>query len=262
MKDAYYFPHDSNARNDQRLLKVRFKHGASGYGAFFMLLEIMREQGDYRLSMTDLEMIDEMEIHIGIDSLIDIVENYDLFELDGDYFYSNSFDRRMQKMNDLRDIRAKAGRKGGKSRPTAKQNPSKTQALKEIILKESKSNNIKSSESDTLTEIETIVDDFYIFQMNQHPNKYPNFKKRKESLYRDSISTIDKLVRIDGYTLDKVKGALTYAVRDDFWSVNTLSLSGLRKKSQNGLMKFENLFAKYEQGDKGLKYERFANGQR
>ena len=115
-KDAYYFPHDSNARNDQRLLKVRFKHGASGYGAFFMLLEIMREQGNYRLSMTDLEMIDQMEIHIGIDSLIDIVENYDLFEfdLDGGYFYSNSFDRRMQKMNELRDIRAKAGRKGAK----------------------------------------------------------------------------------------------------------------------------------------------------
>ena len=30
MKDAYYFSHDSNARNDQRLMKVRLKHGPEG----------------------------------------------------------------------------------------------------------------------------------------------------------------------------------------------------------------------------------------
>ena len=40
-------------------------------------------------------------------------------------------------MNELRDIRAKAGRKGGKVKPTAKQNPSKTQPLNKI--KENKS---------------------------------------------------------------------------------------------------------------------------
>ena len=31
-----YFPHDSNARNDERLVNVRMKHGPAGYGVYFM----------------------------------------------------------------------------------------------------------------------------------------------------------------------------------------------------------------------------------
>lgn len=31
-----YFPHDSNARNDAKILKVRMKYGAEGYGVYFM----------------------------------------------------------------------------------------------------------------------------------------------------------------------------------------------------------------------------------
>ena len=46
-KDAYYFPHDSNARNDKRLIKVRMKYGMQGYGIYFGIIEILREQNDY-----------------------------------------------------------------------------------------------------------------------------------------------------------------------------------------------------------------------
>ena len=157
VKDAFYLPHDSNARNDQRILKVRYKHGAGGYGAFFMLLEIMRETSTYRLSMGDLEMIDEMEIHIGIDVLIDIVENYDLFEIEDGYFYSKSLDRRMQKMNDLRNIRSKAGRKGGQAKP--KQTTSKPQAVKkkkeEEIKKSKDIKSLKSIDNNFLNELQS-----------------------------------------------------------------------------------------------------------
>ena len=44
MKDAYYFSHDSNARNDQRLIKIRMKYGMEGYGIYFGIIEILREQ--------------------------------------------------------------------------------------------------------------------------------------------------------------------------------------------------------------------------
>ncbi|MAG59247.1 hypothetical protein CMO96_00435 [Candidatus Woesebacteria bacterium] len=188
MKDAYYFPHDSNARNDQRLLKVRYRHGTGGYGAFFMLLEIMRDTGDYRLKMTDLEMIDEMEIHIGVDVLIDIVENYDLFEMEDGYFYSISFDKRMQKMNDLREIRAKAGRKGGKVKPKPKQTVSKSKALKENILKKNILNNkkdIKSLESinkeflNELQEKHLDIDVFFQF------DKFKNYLSANGKSYKD-----------------------------------------------------------------------------
>lgn len=57
MKDAYYFSHDSNARNDQRLMKVRMKYGMEGYGIYFGIIEILREQSDYILTFSDLDSI-------------------------------------------------------------------------------------------------------------------------------------------------------------------------------------------------------------
>ena len=53
MKDAYYFSHDSNARNDQRLMKVRMQYGMEGYGIYFGIIEILRETEDYTLEYPD-----------------------------------------------------------------------------------------------------------------------------------------------------------------------------------------------------------------
>jgi hypothetical protein len=48
-KDAYYFPHDANARNDPKLRAMRTVYGAEGLGWFWMLVEILREQENYKL---------------------------------------------------------------------------------------------------------------------------------------------------------------------------------------------------------------------
>ena len=42
-KETYYFSHDYNARNDQRILQLRFKFGWEGYGIYWALLETMAE---------------------------------------------------------------------------------------------------------------------------------------------------------------------------------------------------------------------------
>lgn len=52
-KDAYWFTHDSNARNDNKMLALRSIYGAEGYGWFFMLIEILREEDGYRLPVND-----------------------------------------------------------------------------------------------------------------------------------------------------------------------------------------------------------------
>ena len=51
-KDAYYFPHDCNARNDPKILALRSVFGAEGYGVYWMLIEILREQPDYTEDIT------------------------------------------------------------------------------------------------------------------------------------------------------------------------------------------------------------------
>lgn len=45
-KDIGYFPHDTNARNDERILELRAEHGPAGYAYWFMLCELMAEQED------------------------------------------------------------------------------------------------------------------------------------------------------------------------------------------------------------------------
>ncbi len=45
-KETFYFSHDYNARNDQKILSIRSEYGNQGYAVFFYLLETMAEESD------------------------------------------------------------------------------------------------------------------------------------------------------------------------------------------------------------------------
>lgn len=99
-KDAYYFPHDCNARNDEKLIAVRIRHKAEGYGVYFMLLERLRESADYT-SIKDYNMI-AFDLRVDAALVKSVVEEFGLFQFteDGKRFYSESFTRRMRLKDD------------------------------------------------------------------------------------------------------------------------------------------------------------------
>lgn len=103
-----FFPHDSNARNSDRLIRLRAKHGAAGYGVYFMLIERLRDETDY-VSARDYEML-AFDLRVDTELIRSVVEDYGLFELtdDGRGFYSDSFLRRM-KIKDDKVEQAKRG---------------------------------------------------------------------------------------------------------------------------------------------------------
>ena len=138
-KDAFYFSHDSNARNDQRLMKIRMKYGMQGYGVYFGIIEILREQSDYTLMIDEIEGI-AFDLRVELDVVKDIINNYNLFEINKNSFFSRSLSRRMEKLDLIKQKRADAGRIGGKSKANAKAKVKQNQASK---VKESKVNNIK-----------------------------------------------------------------------------------------------------------------------
>ena len=125
MKDAYYFSHDSNARNDQRLIKVRMKYGMEGYGIYFGIIEIMREQEDYIISESDIESV-AYDLRVEKDMIKDLLYNHRLFEIRRDavrkeaFFFSKSLKRRMEKLDLIKEKRSEAGRIGGKSKASVK----------------------------------------------------------------------------------------------------------------------------------------------
>jgi hypothetical protein len=42
-KETFYFRHDYNARNDDKILELRLKYDGQGYGVFWMIIETMAE---------------------------------------------------------------------------------------------------------------------------------------------------------------------------------------------------------------------------
>lgn len=103
-KDTSYFSHDSNASNDPKILQLRSVYKWDGYGKFWKLVETLREQNDYRIS------IEGKFAWAGIGELLGIpadeaktfvnacIEDFQLFETDGAALWSNSLLRRMGRM--------------------------------------------------------------------------------------------------------------------------------------------------------------------
>ena len=136
-KDAYYFSHDSNARNDQRLMKIRMEYGMKGYGIYFGVIEILREQTEYCLSLDDIKGV-AFDLREEESILEDIILNYELFNIEDKKFYSRSLKRRMERLDMIKQKRADAGRIGGKSKAYANQLPSKESKVKDNKVKDSK----------------------------------------------------------------------------------------------------------------------------
>lgn len=116
MKDAYYFSHDSNARHDPAMAALTLAHGMQGYGMYWMIVEMLREQASYKLPMKSYIYAalakDMMCTPEQVEEFIkDCIEEYDLFESDGNYFWSNSLLRRMEKLEETREKRKAAAEK-------------------------------------------------------------------------------------------------------------------------------------------------------
>lgn len=107
-----YFPHDSNARNSDKLIRLRMRHKAAGYGVFFMILERLREEPSY-MSVKDYNMI-AFDLREDASLIKSVIEDFGLFVFteDGKYFYSESFKKRMEFKDDKSKKRSEAGKIG------------------------------------------------------------------------------------------------------------------------------------------------------
>jgi hypothetical protein len=118
MKDAYYFPHDSNAQSDPKILQIRSKHDWKGYALYFATIEKLREATGYKipsLAKASLHLCFNVEQGWLAVFYKDCIE-VGLFSDDGKWFYSDSLLRRMLKVDEIRNKLKEAGRKGGLAR--------------------------------------------------------------------------------------------------------------------------------------------------
>ena len=113
-KDTYYFSHDYNARNDEKVLELRSNFGAEGYGLFWMLLESMAETEDGKLN---LSLIGGLSLGYGVakerlKEVIDFCINVDLFQQELQFFCS----KRMVEHKNFRKELSQQGKDGADKR--------------------------------------------------------------------------------------------------------------------------------------------------
>lgn len=112
-KEAYYFSHDANSRNDPKILSMMLDYGIEGYGMFWIVVENLREQDGYKLKQDKSTWRAlAMQMHKTVEDsktfIEECIKEYELFETDGVSFYSLSLLRRMNKKDEVTQKRKDA----------------------------------------------------------------------------------------------------------------------------------------------------------
>lgn len=113
-KETYYFTHDYNARNDDKILELRSNFGAEGYGLFWMIVEVMAENNS---GGVNTKMVGGLSLNFGVTKerlleLISFCVEINLFYIEDKYLYSNRMKIHKEKRIELSKIRSELGKKG------------------------------------------------------------------------------------------------------------------------------------------------------
>lgn len=110
---AYWFRHDTNAKDDHKIMLLMDQLGLEGYGIYWILIEVLREQDGYVYPLSMLPILAK-RYYSSAEKFKAVVLNYELFDiLEGDNFSSLSLLRRMGEYDKYCEQRRLAGRKGG-----------------------------------------------------------------------------------------------------------------------------------------------------
>jgi hypothetical protein len=146
-KDTFYFSHDYNARNDDKIKRLIRKHGMIGYGIFWSIVEDLYNNAN-ALRM-DYEGI-AYDLRSDCEIVASVVNDFDLFIFNGDFFGSNSVQERL----DQRNNKSESARKSASYRwenANALQTQSEGNAKKERKGKEIKGKEIKIKYRDNIS---------------------------------------------------------------------------------------------------------------
>lgn len=113
MKETYYFQHDYNARNDPKLQDVLRENGLMGIGLYWCIVEQLYEQEGF-LMLSSCKSI-AFAMHVDCNVVEHLILDFGLFENDGEKFWSNSLNARLQKRKTISQTRKLAAEKRWKS---------------------------------------------------------------------------------------------------------------------------------------------------
>jgi uncharacterized phage protein (TIGR02220 family) len=196
-KDTFYFSHDFNARQDEKIKRLIRKYKMQGYGIFWSIVEDLYNNAN--ALETDYEGI-AFDYHSDVETITSIINDFDLFVIDGKTFGSISIERRLNERNakstkasESAHIRWQKHRENA----NALQTHSDSNAIKERKEKKGKELNEKKESKENEIEILTPAQEILIF-LNETANRAFDFKNK------NSYSDISARLK-EGYTSDELK---------------------------------------------------------
>lgn len=108
----YYFSHDSNAKDDPKIIMLIEQLGLEGFGIYWVLIEVLREQPGYRYPLGALPALARRYL-TSKEKVETVVKGYGLFRIvEDEFFFSDSLCRRMALVENKRKALSEAGRRG------------------------------------------------------------------------------------------------------------------------------------------------------
>ena len=173
-----YFNHDSTARNDYRIIKLRATLGYEGYGVFWAVLELLfAEENKICINQYDI-----LAYGLQCDSKIlkQVIEDFDLFVIEDGCFYSKRLNNQIEEINN-KSIKAKENAKKRWNNAKAMQSHSNGNASKVEYSKADKSKVKKSNYYNDIS-FPDYYDIHYAKRIEQDVNKTKEYHKHLESI--------------------------------------------------------------------------------
>ena len=212
MKDTYYFSHDYNSRQDEKIKRLIMKHGLLGYGIFWAIVEDLYNNTN-ALQM-DYERI-AFELRVDESIIKSIINDFKLFVFNEDTFGSLSVEKRLNHRNEKSNkARNSANKRWEKTNNDANalQTQSDSNAIKEIKGNEIKSKEIKIKENKinikefiflSESELNKLNEDFASHEVEWMLNKLNDYKASTGKKYKSDYAAINMWVK-DAFKKAKV----------------------------------------------------------
>lgn len=154
-KDAYYFSHDSNAKDDPKCMLVIDQLGLEGYGIYWVLIEVLRDQPNFSYPMKLVPIL-ARRYNTTAEKMMTVIQKYGLFELNPEEeFFSLSLNKRMEKLETSREQRRLAGKSSAEKRKLLQASSTNVQRpLDERSTSKVKESKVKESIEDRKNKLE------------------------------------------------------------------------------------------------------------
>lgn len=187
-KDTFYFSHDYNSRNDEKIKFLIRKHGITGYGLFWAIIEDLYNNAN--ALRTDYEGI-AYDYRLDSEFVKSVINDFGLFVFDGETFGSLSVQKRLDE-RDSKSVKARESASKRWTNANAMQSQCEGNAIKERKVKEIKEKKVNKGKE--------IVFPFDSEVFKKYWSLWLEFKKEQFNFtYKSNISiqsALNELVRL------------------------------------------------------------------